>query len=405
MVTIGSGIRGITDRKPRAPRVGKIRLGVVTTTASGVERPQATDHFVVPEEVAAVYGDKPTSLDIMFISNDRDVTAAYNLKQYGAGSGLKCRGDGVNAQGLVHVPTYEKWAKSVGFAENEPQPAEPPPIAVWDGGGKNPTREWKPLPCFGMGYDEQPPCPAFESKACRTLMHLQFVMPRVPALGVWQMDTGSPISIKNILNFLDFLEAFTGGNISGIPLRLELVPIEVAPDGKKRTVHVVEIRSDATMDQISKPTTGALISQMEIPPPAEAERNLLPAPEEDEDEIFDAFEGGLIDTDTGEIVAPDDETPRAYDPRIVIPEDIGDLPTLLRWAHSTYELQPSEVWELLEVENGRALLEQFGSYRDAAKQIIAVSQQRAVADRMFADAPPMPSDGAGGRPVPNVPED
>ena len=57
----------IKNLQPRAPRAGKIHLGEKVTNAKGTTYPKATPYFVCPPEVQAVYGDKPTSLKVMFL--------------------------------------------------------------------------------------------------------------------------------------------------------------------------------------------------------------------------------------------------------------------------------------------------------------------------------------------------
>jgi len=67
-----SPIEGLTQVR-RLPRLGKIAMGVKIPAHDNVkEHPQKTDHFVFKPEVlkeypqiAAVYGSKPKSLDIL----------------------------------------------------------------------------------------------------------------------------------------------------------------------------------------------------------------------------------------------------------------------------------------------------------------------------------------------------
>jgi len=60
-------IKGLTQVR-RLPRLGKIKMGIKVKTTLGVEYPQKTDYFVVPPEVADVYGDRPKALDIIILS-------------------------------------------------------------------------------------------------------------------------------------------------------------------------------------------------------------------------------------------------------------------------------------------------------------------------------------------------
>jgi len=83
-------------------------------------------------------------------------------------------------------------------------------------------------------------------------MNLRFLLPEVPGLGVWQIDTGSKNSILNINSCAKIMKkAF--GHISMIPLKLTFEPIEVnnPDDGKKQTVYVLNLRSDVTLEQLA----------------------------------------------------------------------------------------------------------------------------------------------------------
>ena len=74
-------IEGLSQVR-RLPRLGKIRMGIKVKNAAGIEHPQKTDYFVVPPEVAKVYGDKPKSLDIIIPVEDDDKWAAQYYKLY-----------------------------------------------------------------------------------------------------------------------------------------------------------------------------------------------------------------------------------------------------------------------------------------------------------------------------------
>lgn len=207
-------IHGISDVR-RLPRLGKIRLGVKDTSPrTGNEFPRAVDFFVVKpddstSEAAAeafhrVYGDKPKSLDIMFPVEDKDLFFAQFYRRYGSGSGLLCKGDGVSAM-EIDRETGE-------IREIECNPAE---------------------------------CEWAEKKHCRPIGTLQFLLYKVPGLGVWQIDTSSYNSIVNINSAIDFIRAITGGRIAMIPLKLVIRPKEVQVEGRKKVVHVMDIAHDA----------------------------------------------------------------------------------------------------------------------------------------------------------------
>ena len=97
-------IKGLSD-VVRLPRLGKIRLGERVVNEGGKEYPRATEHFVAPPEVQAVYGAAPTSLEIMFPVEDQGVFASQFYRSYSRSRGLVCKGDGDRAARLIDVAT------------------------------------------------------------------------------------------------------------------------------------------------------------------------------------------------------------------------------------------------------------------------------------------------------------
>ena len=65
----------------RYPRLGKIRLGVKKEGQKG-PYPEAVNFFVCPDEVKAVYQDRPTELRIMFPNDDMELIAPQYYKCY-----------------------------------------------------------------------------------------------------------------------------------------------------------------------------------------------------------------------------------------------------------------------------------------------------------------------------------
>ena len=225
----------------RLPRLGKIRLGIKVEKPEKAPYPQATDHFVVPPKVQEVYGEKPTELDIMFPCEDPDLFAQQWLRAYSTTQGLVCIGDGATSRRKVDIETG-------AVASHETK--------QW---------EWKEeLPCNPQD------CPEYLMKRCRRVMNLQFILPYVPGLGVWQIDTSSFYSILNINSMIRMLQPF--GRYSFIPLRLCLGPVEVSPPGlSKKTVHIMHIRRDITFAELAKaaarPALQAFIPEPEVEEP------------------------------------------------------------------------------------------------------------------------------------------
>lgn len=195
----------------RLPRLGKIRLGIKEVSSkSGNSYPRAVDYFVCnadqsTSEAAAkafheVYGDKPRALDVIFPTEDVEQFFPQFYRRYGSGSGLLCKGDGETA-----VQTDRE------------------------------TGEIREIICNPRQ------CEWAQKKHCRPIGSLLFLLPKVPGLGAWQIDTSSYHSIVNLNSAIDFIRTLTGGRIAMIPLKLVIRPKEVQVEGKKKVVHVLDL--------------------------------------------------------------------------------------------------------------------------------------------------------------------
>lgn len=197
----------------RLPRLGKIRLG---EKAHDGQYPKALDYFRVEEdggitsEKAAsafhnVYGEKPKTLDIMFPVEEVEkffpqFYTAYTKK------GKLCQGDGKIAK---------RWTS------------------------EDDTRQLVDIPCRGLE------CDWYLAKKCRRLATLQFILLKVPGLGVWHISTTSRNSIININSGVALIRGLTGERVSFIPLKLSLKEIEVpGSDGYLRKIHVLNLADE-----------------------------------------------------------------------------------------------------------------------------------------------------------------
>lgn len=207
----------------RLPRLDMIRLGIKKEGDRG-PYPQAVDYFVCPDEVKAIYGDKPTELDIMFPADDLELVAPQWYKCYSYSQGLICRGDGKKCWRKVDVHTGD-------FANRD-------------------TREWE----TAVGICEPEHCPMIGSKQCRRMMSLLFILPEVPRLGVYQLNTSSIYSIININSQLapdGFIRPFTKGKISFIPLKLSIGSQVVTPPGVgRKIVQTLKLWADVKLADI-----------------------------------------------------------------------------------------------------------------------------------------------------------
>jgi hypothetical protein len=267
-------IKGVSSKR-QIPRLGKIRLGELVPTKDGKNnRPMVVDHFKVPAEVAAVYGENPTVLtDVYLPSEDRDVVFPQFLKRY-TYNALVCKGDGEHAFSTV-----------VETGESVEVPCDP--------------------------YQ----CQYYQAKQCHMLASLVFLLPKVPGLGVWQMDTTSYYTIVSINNSLDIIRNLMG-RISNIPLELRRVKktIMTREGGKplKRDIWTVELNTaDRLVDLARAPQFPfALGADAAIEGPADTDEGdpLLTSAAEAEEEHLETKQEP-VDRMTGAVKGPVLATP------------------------------------------------------------------------------------------------
>lgn len=201
-------IHGLSDQR-RLPRLGKIKLGVMRQSSSGVSYPSKTDYFVCPEPVRKLYGDQPRELPVQFPVDEPATLFPQEYKMY-RDSGLICRGDGAKAT---------RWNDKGDLVE---------------------------LSC---------PCDFLESGECGPVGTLNFLMPDVPGIGIWQLTTGSRRSIVSINSSLETMSRAFGGLV-GVPFTLRLVPEQSQrwDEAKQKMVklmlYTVTIDSPATFRDI-----------------------------------------------------------------------------------------------------------------------------------------------------------
>jgi hypothetical protein len=240
-------IKGLSNVR-QIPRLGKIRTGIKVPNKSGTgEHPEACDYFVLPEDIAGLFEDKPKSLPIMFPVEDETKFASQFYKCYSSFRGITCKGDGETCTRLIDIKTGD-------FAHRDTT-----------------ETDRRDMPCNGRD------CPMYQQKKCKEVMNLMFLLPSVPGLGIWQLDTGSYHSIVAVNSAIDLIRGMCG-RVSMIPLKLTIEPREVTVKTDKgqvkKTVSILQIRTDVTLAEIQK--LGALPgSQVLLPPPDEEKPELL----------------------------------------------------------------------------------------------------------------------------------
>jgi hypothetical protein len=271
-------IKGLTEVR-RLPRVGKIHLGVKRVSPrTGHDYPVATPFFVVPPEVEKVYGKEPKKLDVIIPVEDDEQWCSQYYRMYSNVRGLVCKGDGVACRRMVDIDT--------GAVANRVTTT-----VKWEEG----------LPCEGRD------CPHYKDNACQEVMNLQVILPKVAGLGIWQIDTGSINSIRNINNCAAMVRAICD-RVAWVPLTLTLEPTEVVnpDDGKKKTVYCMHLKHEAGFYQLieaaGRPKKDYFIT---MPADDEAPRDkLISNGNGDNREEFQAVVADDIDT-----LFPDDKIP------------------------------------------------------------------------------------------------
>lgn len=198
-------IKNLSETR-RLPRLGKIRLGVrVQKPDTDKTYPRETDYFVVPPEVAKVYGEKPKAIDVLLPVNDPAIVFPQAYEYYGSSRGLKCTGDGETAL------RYDDDKKAM--------------------------------------VERQCPC-EFLDKGCKQRAHLSVILPKVNMGGVYQVDTSSFNSIIDVNSSLDYVQSLIG-RFAMVPLLLIREARETHHDGKKQTHYTLRLHFDGTADNVN----------------------------------------------------------------------------------------------------------------------------------------------------------
>lgn len=243
-------IKGLTNQL-RMPRAGKIHLGIKSSTASGAEHPTPTDYFVCPQNVIDALGDdKPRELTIMFPTDEPEQFASADLKLFSRTRGLVCKGDGETADRTVNMRAI---LGPEGVIDNIPNTPEAWPVVDRDALPKDIGRH--KIECRGAGDKALGilPCPQYGAKGCGRMMMLQFLLPGVPGLGIYQIDTGSRNSILNVYGGIELVRAIVG-RVAMVPLKLRIGPIQtVSPEtGRQQINYVLSLDCDLTLENLSR---------------------------------------------------------------------------------------------------------------------------------------------------------
>lgn len=203
----------------RFQRLGTISLGIKNPDGS----PKAVDYFVVPPEVAQVYGEKPRELDIMFPSDDLEVIMPWYMKRYGQQVGLICRGDNETAA-LKYTYALGPGQKEYGLIIDNGKVIHKETgeqLFVFESMGKL----WIRIPCTRN-------CRFRKNGSCRPVGLVNVLLPKVPgALGVYTIATSSWNSCANLHGALKML-LDGAGRIRFVETKLKVKMQEAHPELK-----------------------------------------------------------------------------------------------------------------------------------------------------------------------------
>jgi hypothetical protein len=271
----GIMIRGLSERR-RLPRAGKIKLGVmVQPPGGGKAYPRATDYFVYPAEVQEVFGPAAKALRITFPLDDTAALFPQSLKMYRKGGGLFCAGDG---------DTAKRWDEKGELVERT---------------------------C---------PCAFLDDGQCKPTAVLNFILPEVKGLGIWQMVVHGKTAIVGINSALEHFSATFGG-LRGIPFLLKLGPEDTQRWDDKRkemvrqTIMVPSLGADVSYMQVLdfRRALGAKVEAMMLPAAPDHETEDT---EDDEDEgqgvqVSPPRKGEALSGSPDVVTSPDNAAPAA----------------------------------------------------------------------------------------------
>lgn len=195
--------------------------------------PYTTSYFIVPPEVASVYGDKPVEITVIPAYNDLERTFHASFKKVNFSGKVVCRGDGKTARRLDDNSGEEKTIK-----------------------------------CDGE-Y-----CEDFANKKCRYYGSFVFFIPDVDVLNAYRFVTHSRTTIENIFSTLKRISK--DKQVLQLPCRLRIKEV-TSRKGQRFTI--VELYPPAVpamhIEQLFNTTKSPFLNckHMQLAVPYEQDKN------------------------------------------------------------------------------------------------------------------------------------
>ena len=230
-----SNVAGFSDRI-RIPLVGKIRLGIKVKKDltpkckhSNEESclyctyPKEVTHFVVPPEVAKVYTEEPTRLDVFLLSDIPEDNFPCSCRRYGSTKGLKCTGD-----------------KTVAYDIEKKQDVECPcPHYIDDVNGE---KAGQIVTINGETF----------VKDCREVGFLFVMLPKVSLGGVYQIRTTSGNSVTDVKSGMLYVKDLFRGSYKMKPLILWREKTETHHDQKKQIHYTMKLSFGGNLEEANR---------------------------------------------------------------------------------------------------------------------------------------------------------
>lgn len=191
------------------PEIGKIKIGIKALSSKGTEYPKAIDYFRATgnfaNEYTKLFGDKPKSLQVAFISD--------NLSE-------------------VCNEQYESWEKGKRFGYGDGET-----FCVWDN-----DRYVNDLPAID---------PRVKALKWEKTLTLRFVLLKMTGvLGYWSFSTkAKEVTIPSIIKSFDLVKE-RAGTIVGFPFNLMIEMKKSYSPGETRTYPVVSLIPSFTEENI-----------------------------------------------------------------------------------------------------------------------------------------------------------
>ncbi|HET6452914.1 MAG TPA: hypothetical protein VFI02_00795 [Armatimonadota bacterium] len=189
----------------RLARVGRVRLGTKKIKkrddGSEVKYPWEASYFVFDDpEVEAVLVSQARASDVVEVDGVAHITALDIIFPLNV----------IKENAEVVFSLYNSVQKCLCTSRDGITARQTNPD----------TGEVKEVPCLNES------CPKRQASGnkkpeCTEMMRMRFIIPSIPPLGVWQLDSGSTWSKGSVLGYMRTLQAeITGGQLAGIRLKL-----------------------------------------------------------------------------------------------------------------------------------------------------------------------------------------